>query len=81
MMGDVVAQGMADSGGTRWFDLKDSQTGDIRRVFLWVPPGEAPADGWPALWLLDGNAVIGTAVDVMRAQAFWPTGTNLAGAC
>ncbi|WP_224769530.1 alpha/beta hydrolase [Pseudosulfitobacter pseudonitzschiae] len=77
MMRDVVAQGMADSGGTRWFDLKDSQTGDIRRVFLWVPPGEAPADGWPALWLLDGNAVIGTAVDVMRAQAFWPTGTNL----
>lgn len=77
MMGDVVAQGVADCGGTRWFDLKDSRTGDIRRVFLWVPQGDAPADGWPALWLLDGNAVIGTAVDAMRAQAFWPTGTNL----
>lgn len=77
MMQNLVAEGIANSGGTRWFDLKDSQTGDIRRVFLWIPPGEAPAEGWPALWLLDGNAVIGTAVDVMRAQAFWPTGTNL----
>ena len=73
----VVAKGQPDSGGTRWFDLVDSVTGDIRRVFLWVPPVPAPELGWPALWLLDGNAVIGTAVDAMRAQAFWPTGTNI----
>lgn len=73
----VIAKGQPDSGGTRWFDLVDSVTGDIRRVFLWVPPVPAPERGWPALWLLDGNAVIGTAVDVMRAQAFWPTGTNI----
>ncbi|MBC9247579.1 alpha/beta hydrolase [Paracoccus sp. 11-3] len=73
----VVAKGQADSGGTRWFDLADSVTGDIRRVFLWVPPVPAPENGWPALWLLDGNAVIGTAVDAMRAQAFWPMGTNI----
>jgi predicted alpha/beta superfamily hydrolase len=77
MMQNVVAEGLAISGGTRWFDLRDRVTGDIRRLFLWVPPGKAPASGWPALWLLDGNAVIGTAVDAMRAQAFWPTGTNL----
>lgn len=64
-------------GGIRYFDLTDRVTGDIRRVFLWTPPGETPQKGWPALWLLDGNAVIATAVDAMRAQAFWPTGTNL----
>ncbi len=73
----VTAEGPADCGGTRWFDLRDSATGDVRRVFLWVPEGAAPWGGWPALWLLDGNAVIGTAVDAMRAQAFWPTGTNI----
>ena len=73
----LVAEGMADCGGTRWFDLKDRKTGAVRRVFLWVPSGETPEAGWPALWLLDGNAVIGTAVDAMRAQAFWPTGTNI----
>ncbi|ASM71009.1 MULTISPECIES: alpha/beta hydrolase [Roseobacteraceae] len=77
MRQNLVAEGVANCGGTRWFDLKDTQTGDIRRVYLWVPPGDAPAAGWPALWLLDGNAVIGTAVDTMRAQAFWPTGTNI----
>lgn len=72
-----VAQGEWSVGGIRWFDLPDRKTGAVRRLFLWVPPGSPPDDGWPALWLLDGNAVIGTAVDAMRAQAFWPTGTNL----
>lgn len=73
----LVKQGAADCGGTRWFDLEDSITGAVRRVFLWLPPGEAPQAGWPGLWLLDGNAVIGTAVDAMRAQAFWPEGTDI----
>ncbi len=71
------AEGMATSGGTRWFDLEDSVTGALRRVFLWVPPGEAPAAGWPSLTMTDGNAVIGTAVDAMRAQSPYTSGTNL----
>ncbi|WBU60926.1 alpha/beta hydrolase [Paracoccus albus] len=77
MAAALINEGVADCGGTRWFDLADSQTGAVRRIFLWRPPGEAPQAGWPALWLLDGNAVIGTAVDIMRAQAFWPSGTNV----
>ncbi len=77
MSGIVVDQGQWTVGGTRWFDLRDSVTGAVRRVFLWIPPGPEPDAGWPALWLMDGNAVIGTAVDTMRAQAFWPSGTNL----
>lgn len=63
--------------GLRWFDLADSVTGAVRRVFLWLPPGEMPEDGWPALFMTDGNAVIATAIDAMRAQAFYPLGTNL----
>lgn len=77
MMPRLITQGAADCGGTRWFDLADTATDAIRRVFLWTPPAEPPPQGWPALWLLDGNAVIGTAVDAMRAQAFWPAGTNV----
>lgn len=72
----IVAQGAAH-GGARWFDMQDRMTADIRRVFLWVPPGDAPADGWPALVMTDGNAVIATAIDVMRAQAPYTSGTNL----
>lgn len=77
MIPQSVAEGQANSGGTRWFDLQDSVSGTLRRVFLWLPPGEAPAEGWPSLTLTDGNAVIGTAVDIMRAQASYPSGSNL----
>lgn len=73
----LKAEGMAKGGGTRWFDLEDRVSGAIRRVFLWVPPGEAPEAGWPSLTMTDGNAVIATAVDVMRAQSPYPTATNL----
>lgn len=71
------AQGLASGNGTRWFDLQDSVTGTIRRVFLWVPSAEMPAAGWPSLTMTDGNAVIATAVDAMRAQAPYPLGTNM----
>ena len=77
MIPKCVAEGLANSGGTRWFDLQDSASGTLRRVFLWIPPGEAPAAGWPSLTMTDGNAVIGTAVDILRAQASYPTGSNL----
>lgn len=73
----VMAQGPALAGGARWFDLQDSVSGRVRRVFLWVPPGEAPASGWPSMTMTDGNAVIGTAIDILRAQASYPSGTNL----
>lgn len=77
MSPQLVAEGPASNGGTRWFDLQDSVSGRVRRVFLWVPKGEPPAAGWPSLTMTDGNAVIGTAVDILRAQACYPTGTNL----
>lgn len=63
--------------GARWFDLADTKTGAIRRVFLWVPSDPPPQNGWPVLYMTDGNAVIGTAIDAMRAQASYPSGTNV----
>jgi predicted alpha/beta superfamily hydrolase len=58
---DLVPRG----GGVPW------------RVFIHVPSGPAPEAGWPVLYMTDGNAVIGTAVEAMRAQAFYPAGTNV----
>jgi predicted alpha/beta superfamily hydrolase len=48
------------------------------RITLYVPPGEAPAAGWPVLYLLDGNAVTATAIEIERAQAPYPDATGIA---
>ncbi|WP_232628675.1 alpha/beta hydrolase-fold protein [Methylobacterium sp. Leaf118] len=58
------------------FDLGGDER-PLRRVTLYVPPGEAPATGWPVLTLLDGNALIGTAIDIERVQAAYPSGSGI----
>ncbi|WP_341988340.1 alpha/beta hydrolase-fold protein [Azorhizobium sp. AG788] len=59
------------------FDLAPQGGGAPYRIYLYTPPGEPPAGGWPVLYLLDGNAVIATAVDVVRVQAPYPLGTGV----
>ncbi|MFC6391388.1 alpha/beta hydrolase [Methylorubrum zatmanii] len=63
--------------GTVRFDLGGGEGRPIRRITLYVPPGEAPAAGWPALTLLDGNALVGTAIDIERVQATYPAGSGI----
>lgn len=65
-------------GNTTSHDVTSERNGQTYRIFIYRPGGEAPANGWPVLYMTDGNAVIGTAVDVMRAQANYPNGTNVA---
>jgi predicted alpha/beta superfamily hydrolase len=65
---------MAD---TTVHDLMPAHGGAPWRIFLHVPAKPAPEAGWPVLYMTDGNAVIGTAVDVVRAQASYPAGTNV----
>lgn len=64
-------------GDTTFHDVVSNQNGQTYRIFVYRPGGEPPKDGWPILYMTDGNAVIGTAVDAMRAQACYPTGTNV----
>lgn len=64
-------------GNTTFHDVISDRNGEIYRVFIYRPDGEAPEQGWPVLYMTDGNAVIGTAVDVMRAQANYSSGTNV----
>ena len=61
---------------TRIFDIEGSD-GGIWRLFVHVPPGDAPPDGWPLLVASDGNTMIGTAVDALRVQAAYPMGTDV----
>ncbi|PSH68212.1 esterase [Phyllobacterium brassicacearum] len=76
-MADFPNSNPALIGNTTFHDVESSQNGQIYRVFIYRPIGDAPAGGWPVLYMTDGNAVIGTAVDVMRAQASYPGGTNV----
>ncbi len=59
------------------FDLDPRNGGEAYRIFLRCPKGEPPDGGWPILYLLDGNAVIGTAVDALRVQSAYPLGTGI----
>lgn len=63
--------------GTVGFDLGGDGEGVPWRITLFVPPGPAPAAGWPVLYLLDGNAVTGTAIDIERVQAPYPDGSGI----
>ena len=69
---------MATIGGTTFHDVVSRQSGKTYRIFVYRPEGESPRGGWPVIYMTDGNAVIGTAVDVIRAQANYPSGTNVA---
>ncbi|OYX12892.1 MAG: esterase, partial [Rhizobiales bacterium 32-66-8] len=62
---------------TTVFDISSRAGGPPWRIFLYTPPGEPPAQGWPVLYYLDANAVAGTAADIMRVQAAWPLGTGI----
>lgn len=63
--------------GTTVFDFAPRAGEPAHRIFLYCPPGEPPAEGWPILYYLDANAVAGTAADIMRVQAAWPLGTGI----
>ena len=58
-------------------DFVPADGGAPWRAFLHVPSEPAPEAGWAVLYMTDGNAVIGTAVEAMRAQAFYPLGANV----
>ncbi|MCS0503701.1 alpha/beta hydrolase [Ancylobacter mangrovi] len=62
---------------TTVFDFAPGDGSATWRIFLYQPPGEPPAQGWPVLYYTDANAVAGTAADTMRVQAAWPLGTGI----
>jgi len=63
--------------GTCFFDMVPSRGGEPYRIFLSIPKGKPPAEGWPLLVLTDGNATFPFAVASLVTQAFYPTGTNV----
>jgi uncharacterized protein len=54
--------------GTQQLDLT-GRDGVVRRLFVAVPPGPAPARGWPVFCVLDGNALFAPASLLVRNMA------------
>lgn len=63
--------------GTRFFDLVPANGGEPYRIFLFIPAGEPPEDGWPLLVTTDGNATFPFAVASLVTQAPYPMATNV----
>lgn len=58
--------------GAQQIDFVSKRNGRAYRLFIAAPPGPAPTGGYPVLYVLDGNAFFGTAVETARLQAFAP---------
>lgn len=52
---------------THMWDMK-SDGGEVYRIFVSYPTGEAPADGYPVLYVLDGNASFAAFAEARRIQ-------------
>lgn len=53
---------------TKQLVMQAGGSGQTYRICLAVPPGEAPEGGFPVLYVLDANSVIGTVVEAVRLQ-------------
>lgn len=51
--------------------------GEDYRVMVWRPPGEPPADGWPAIVALDADRTFLALADLVRSQSRNPDATGV----
>lgn len=56
----------------RRIDFTSTVNGKDYRLFISEPAGAPPAEGWPVIYLIDGNLHFGITVDTMRIQGRWP---------
>jgi predicted alpha/beta superfamily hydrolase len=62
---------------TQVWDLT-SDSGEVYRIFVSLPSeGEPPEDGYPVLYVLDGNAYFGSFAQARWVQEFLPIGKSI----
>ena len=54
-----------------------AKDGEDYRIFIMVPDGEAPAGGFPVLYMLDANAAFLTFAQTMAVLSIWRDGTGV----
>lgn len=63
--------------GTQLRRLRAKANGHAYRMQIWLPPGAAPAAGFPAIYVLDGQALFGTFVEGIRRSSRRPDATGV----
>lgn len=61
---------------THMWDMA-SATGEIYRIFVSFPGTEMPADGFPVLYVLDGNAMFAAFAEARRIQEYSEVGKGI----
>lgn len=61
---------------THMWDMT-SDGGEIYRIFVSYPAAEMPADGYPVLYVLDGNAAFAAFAEARRAQERYDIGKSI----
>jgi len=55
--------------GAEFFDFTSAITGREHRLFISVPAGDAPPEGFPVFYIFDGNGCFATVAEIMRGRA------------
>ena len=61
---------------THVWDLA-AESGEIYRIFVSYPASEPPAEGWPVLYVLDGNASFAAFAEARRIQEYYDVGKSI----
>lgn len=61
-------------------DLVAAASGQPYRLMLWRPAAAPPPQGYPVVYLLDGNATFGTVTDIIDARSRRPDSAGMAAA-
>lgn len=54
---------------TQYWDMRSTAANREYRIFAYKPSDAPPPEGYPVIYLLDGNALFATMVDAVRAQS------------
>lgn len=57
--------------------LQAQANGSRYRISIWLPPGTPPPGGWPALYVLDANALFATFVEAVMRSSRRPDATAI----
>jgi len=61
---------------THMWDMT-SDSGEIYRIFVSFPKTEMPTDGYPVLYVLDGNAMFAAFAEARRIQEYYDVGKGI----